>query len=55
MKPTDLALLSPHRARFAVAQDAQRDDPGVAQGRGGQDIGAVRGVLEKLAGIERKR
>jgi len=27
---------------------------GVAQGRGGQDTGAVCAVLEKLAGIERK-
>jgi hypothetical protein len=27
---------------------------GVAQGRGGQDTGAVCAVLEKLAGIDRK-
>ena len=34
---------------------AQFYHAGVAQGRGGQDTGAVCAVLEKLAGIERKR
>ena len=34
---------------------AQFYHAGIAQGRGGQDTGAVCAVLEKLAGIERKR